>query len=54
MNDVYRLAEIEYRRQQLTRDFQTAQRLVPRGRIHGRRRRHQRLDVVAPYGDARA
>lgn len=52
MNNVYWQAEVDYRRERLTHDFQAARRLGL-GRIRGRRR-HQRLDVVEPYGDARA
>jgi hypothetical protein len=53
MNNIYEQVEMDYRREELTRDFQAAQRLGLRGRIHGRRR-HRRLQVVPPYGDARA
>jgi hypothetical protein len=53
MNNVYEQAEMEYRRTQLTHEFESAQRLSLLRRIHGHRRR-VRLDVVPPYGDARA
>jgi hypothetical protein len=53
MNSVYEQAEMEYRRGQLTHEFESAQRLNLLRRIHGRRRR-MHVDVVPPYGDARA
>jgi hypothetical protein len=53
LNDQYALAEIGYRRDQVTHDFRSAQ-----GRGHSRLahrwHRHTRLAVVQPYGDARA
>lgn len=53
MNNIYEQAEIDYRRGELTHEFERAQRLSLLHRIHGRRR-HVHLDVVPPYGDARA
>ncbi len=53
MNNVYRQAEIDYRRGQLTHEFESAQRFSLRRRGQGRRR-HVHLEVVPPYGDARA
>ncbi len=53
MNNVYERAEIDYRREQLTRTFAAAQRVTAR-RSGLRRHRRARLTVVAPYGDARA
>jgi hypothetical protein len=52
MNDVYERAEIDYRREQLSRTFAAAQRVTARRR--GLRRHRERLMVVPPYGDARA
>ena len=53
LNDQYARAEIGYRRDQVTNDYRTAQR---RGhvRLAHRWHRHTRVDVVQPYGDARA
>ena len=53
LNDQYALAEIGYRRDQVTDDFRSAQR-GSLGRFTRRVHRHTRLHVVQPYGDARA
>lgn len=53
LNDQYAIAEISYRRDQVTHDFQAAQR-GSLARLTYRLHRHARLHVVQPYGDARA
>jgi hypothetical protein len=53
MNDIYAQAEIGYRQERVRHDFQAAQR-SGLGRLAHRLQRRNRLDVVQPYGDARA
>ncbi len=53
MNDLYAQAEIGYRRQRVAHDFQAAQQGGFGRLAHRLHRRHQ-VDVVPPYGDARA
>lgn len=53
LNDQYAIAEIGYRRDQVTHDFQSAQR-GSLNRLTHHWHRHTRFHVVQPYGDARA